>query len=42
MKDMLTYPEDPERIETGWETLDSILAVIEVFADFLDFYFGVF
>ena len=40
MADTLTYPEDPTQLETGCQTLDSILAVLEVMSDFLDFYFG--
>jgi hypothetical protein len=38
MRDTLTYPQYPEEIETGIETLDSILVVLEFFSEFLDFY----
>jgi hypothetical protein len=40
MTDTLTYPADPTQFETGSETLDSIIAVLEVMSDFIDFYFG--
>ena len=42
MTNTLTYPEQPTDVETGCQTLDSILAVLEVASDFMDFYFGFF
>jgi hypothetical protein len=38
MNGTLTYPEQPADIETGCDTLDSVLAVLEVLSDFFDFY----
>lgn len=38
MRDSLTYPEYPEEIDTGSETLDSILVVLEFLSEFVDFY----
>jgi hypothetical protein len=38
MRGTLTYPEYPTEIETGSETLDSILVVLDFLSEFLDFY----
>jgi hypothetical protein len=38
MRDTLTYPEYPVEIDTGNETLDSILVVLDFLSEFLDFY----
>jgi hypothetical protein len=38
MRDTLTYPEYREEFDTGSETLDSILVVLEFLSEFLDFY----
>jgi len=38
MRDTLTYPEYPAEIDTGSESLDSILVVLEFLSEFLDFY----
>ena len=38
MKDTLTYPDQPADLETGCDTLDSILVVLDILSEFIDFY----